>query len=87
MSIRNTRELEWIARELLFVRDSFRVLRVGAFRIVRPVESEAESAAESAVLVAVAAESAVLVITVRAVCDLASHVVERLPPHQHMNTI
>ena len=87
MSIRNTRELEWIARELLFVRDSFRACRVGVFRIVRPVESVVESAA----LVAVVAESAALVavpvITVRAVCDLVSHVVERQRKHLRMRII
>jgi hypothetical protein len=81
--MQNTRVQERIVREPLFVQDSFRVLRVGASRIVRPVES----AVESVVLVEVVAESVAHAITVRVVCDLASHVVERLPPHQHMNTI
>jgi len=78
MSIRNTRGLEWIAQAPLFVQDSYRALRVAVFRIVRPVES----AAVNAVLVAVVVHA----ITVRAVYDLASHVVELLQ-HQCMITI
>jgi hypothetical protein len=75
--MRNTRVQERIVREPLFVQDFLQTFRVQVFRIARPVESVAESEAESAVLVTV--ESAVHAITVHAICDLASHVVERLP--------
>ena len=80
MSIRNTRELEWIARGLLFVQDFLQTFRVQVFRIARPVESEAESAVADPIAVHCVVHAIIVhAITVRVVCDLASHVVERLP--------
>ena len=87
MSMRNTRARAWIVRVLLCAQVFSRAFRVRVFPIVRPVESAAD-AVESAVLVAVhcVVHCVAHAITVHVVCDLASHVVERLP-HQHMNTI
>jgi hypothetical protein len=70
---------EWIVRVLLFAQAFYNMCLVQVFRIVRPVESATDAATRL-----VAAESAVLAITVRAVCALESLVVERIP---HLNMI
>ena len=78
MSIRNTRGRAWIARVLLCAQAFSNMCRVRVFLMARPVESE--TVADPVV---VAVESVVLVITVRAVCDLESHVVVRIQ-HRRM---